>query len=166
MIIMTFSSKIITGKIKRLTKIYADAGFTIEASVIVPLTLIIAVSVIFISFFFHDVISVKSVSSDLILQQAEAYKADTAGSSDGDQEKLQGRLIIADNAGITIEKDKNGIKAVGSCSIIIPLAMVREITDIDNDGFSTSVTISHIDARKEILKYKALADLGNGLITE
>ena len=133
------------------------AGFTIEASVIVPLSMFVIVAFMYMTFYIHDSVIMASVGADYILENAQDYTGSTEEIAEDTKDMLECRLIIADDVSVSIEED-DGITLESSADFEFPMAFISTVLGFSQEEVSSSVNISMLDARSTLLKYKAIAD--------
>lgn len=133
------------------------ASFTIEAAVIVPLTIFIIAAFMYMAFYIHDRAVMGSAGAAYILENAADYSDSLSTIEEDTREMLENRLIIAENISVSVT-DEDGITLESSADINMPLAFLSSILGTSPDSVSTSVNISMLDGRAQVLKYKAAAD--------
>lgn len=133
------------------------ASFTIEAAVIVPLTIFIIAAFMYMAFYIHDRAVMGSAGAAYILENAADYSDSLSTIEEDTREMLENRLIIAENISVSVTDD-DGITLESSADINMPLAFLSSILGTSPDSVSTSVNISMLDGRAQVLKYKAAAD--------
>ena len=133
------------------------ASFTIEAAVIVPLTIFIIAAFMYMAFYIHDRAVMGSAGAAYIIENAADYSDSLSTIEEDTREMLENRLIIAENISVSVTDD-DGITLESSADINMPLAFLSSILGTSPDSVSTSVNISMLDGRAQVLKYKAAAD--------
>ena len=133
------------------------ASFTIEAAVIVPLTIFIIAAFMYMAFYIHDRAVMGSAGAAYILENAADYSDSLSTIEEDTGEMLENRLIIAENISVSVT-DEDGITLESSADINMPLPFLSSILGTSPDSVSTSVNISMLDGRAQVLKYKAAAD--------
>ena len=73
------------------------AAFTLEAAVVVPIAMIIIVSMLFIAFLIHDCVVMNTVSSYIIMENADKYPDQPETMTDEIMQILSRRIILAKN---------------------------------------------------------------------
>lgn len=122
------------------------ASFTIEASVIIPLTMVIMVWIFFLAFYLHDRVIIGCSGSEFILENIkDGVDADEVKSA------VEERIIIADDIYVdTDDEEKNSVSTSGTFNLPDMIS--------DNGVAGSSVSLSALSPRSEVLKYKAIAD--------
>ena len=154
---------------RRLRRMYRKrlrASFTIEASVIVSLTLVLTASVMVVLFFLHDRVLVNTVSTYEVMEHADRYKEEPGAVSEGISQMLEKRLIAAKGTAVTGEEITGGFQVTAGAEVEIPLAVLRTLIGSDSEEIHTVINISNLNARETLVKYKTICDglsyLGNG----
>lgn len=126
-----------------LKKIPQPRGsFTIEAAVIVPLTLFIICSAILISLDLHDSAILKSEAISKIFESLDGTEENEAALLSVET-TLSERLITNDTVSVSLNETDNNVTLTCNAA---------------SDGETVTVNISNLDARAVLLKYKALND--------
>ena len=131
------------------------ASFTIEAAVIVPLSLIIICAAILVSMHIHDLVVIRAVSISSIFEGYStssdiSYIKELAG------ETLSARLIVTDNIEVTAENTSDG-EYILTCksSSGNPSALFGSYISSSLSSSTVSINISNLSGRDTLLKYKA-----------
>ena len=136
---------------------HARASFTIEAAVIVPMTMLILMAVIFLSFHVHDKVSIVAATQYAALVQAESSLAGSSGLA-GPQQGLSRQLIRATDAGLSVSGDADSVTAEASAGFTVPIPMVDLLTNHALQSISVSVHNRSFNGRKKLLLYKSICD--------
>ncbi len=132
------------------------AAFTLEAAVIVPVAMIIIVSMLFIAFLIHDCVVMNTVSSYIIMENADKDSEQPENMKDEIMQILSRRMIITKNIAIEMEGVEERVSVKGRGDFLIPIPMVQDLTGISKA--TTKLCISNLNGRKTLLKYQALCD--------
>ena len=138
-------------------------SFTVEAAVIVPLTMFIVVTFIYMAFYLHDRVIMSCIGAGYILENAADYSGSLADIQEDTEEMLKSRLIIADKISVSVSED-DGAALSSSAKIAMPFPFITDIMGSSAEDIESTVNISMLDGRKTLLKYKAIAD-GAELLT-
>ena len=132
------------------------AAFTLEAAVVVPIAMIIIVSMLFIAFLIHDCVVMNTVSSYIIMENADKYPDQPETMKDEIMQILSRRIILAKNISVEVEGEEETVAVKGSGDFLIPIPMVQDLTGISKA--TTKIHISNLNGRNTLLKYQALCD--------
>lgn len=138
-------------------------SFTVEAAVIVPLTMFIVVTFIYMAFYLHDKVVMSCTGADYILENAADYSGSLTDIEDNTEEMLESRLIIADSICVSVSED-DGVTLSSSAQVAMPFSFITDIMGSSVKEAESTVNISMLDGRRTLLKYKAIAD-GIDLLT-
>lgn len=138
------------------------AGFTIEAAVIVPLSMFIIIVFMYVAFYLHDCVIIKTVGPYYILENADSYNDSLSGIEKDIADMLDSRLIIAGDVSVALEED-DGLILKCSADFDLPLNFIRTLLGASSGSISTQTDISMLNARETLLEYKAFADITEGL---
>ena len=83
--------------IQILLKKKLKASVTIEASVLVPIALLLVASVMTVVFMLHDRVILSTVSSYEVIDHASQYKDDPQAAEEGILQMLEKRMVTAKN---------------------------------------------------------------------
>lgn len=143
-------------KEEKVKKRKMKAAFTLEAAVIVPIAMIIIVSMLFIAFLIHDCVVMNTVSSYIIMENADKYPEQPETMRDAIMQMLSRQMILTKNIAVEVEGEEEMVTVKGSGDFLIPIPMVQDLTGISKA--STKICISNLNGRKTLLKYKAIYD--------
>ena len=146
-------------KYRILIKKNVQASFTIEAAVVIPIVLVLFAALIFLTFFAHDSITIHAAGTAAVLEQAEAFKDKKLSAETREDTDLLTHLLVAEDASLSISETGEGLTASLSAGFHVPLLMVRTILGDAAQNLRAEINLTHLDARKEILGYKALTDI-------
>ena len=131
------------------------ASFTIEAAVIVPISLIIICAAILVSMHVHDLVVIRAVSVSSIFEGYYA-SSDISDIKESAEETLSSRLITADDIDVTVEADQENEyiltceSSSGSASGLFGSYISESLC-----SNTVSINISDLDGRDTLLKYRA-----------
>ena len=141
-----------------LRKKTLKASFTIEASVIVPLTLVLIAAVMTLVFALHDRVIFSTVSIYEVMERA-------GNSADGSEpvvsavsEMLEKRLITVKNVSVSAETEEDELSVITGGTVQAPLGIVRELLGEESGQIQETINISNLNARKILVKYKTICD--------
>lgn len=142
------------------------ASFTIEAAVIVPLTMFIIVTFMYMTFYLHDLCVLGSAGISFIMDNAAGFAEGQEKTLASEAEEyINERLIIADSVSVDMEEDDDGLFLSGGADFDVPFGFAGDLLGFSLSEMNTSVNISNLDARGTLLKYKAISD-GIDIVTD
>jgi len=141
------------------------AAFTIEAAVIVPILMVIITALLFFAIYIHDNVIMKTVGTFSVMEEAGKQEIDTESMRSYIEEMLYKRMIITKNISVDASGDEDNAKISIQGEYSVPLKVVREVLGEDLSTEKSSINISNLNGRKQLLKYKAIKD-GLSDITE
>jgi len=150
--------------IQKLFKKKLKASFTIEASIIVPIALLLVASVMTVVFMLHDRVILSTVSSYEVIEHATQYKDNPQAAEEGILQMLEKRLVTAKNIQTSSEGETDGMSVRTEAEIDVPLGKVQELTNAEG-RIETSVNVSNLNRREQLVRYKTICD-GLSAITE
>lgn len=122
------------------------ASFTIEAAVIIPLSMMVMVWIFFLAFYLHDRVIINCSGTDIILENIKE-----SVNSEDMETVVKDRMIIANDVSVRTEEDGNDSVSIEGTFRLPDM--------IAGSGISGSnISMSALSPRSEILKYKAVAD--------
>lgn len=134
------------------------ASFTIEASVIVSLTLVLVAAVMIVLFFLHDRVLVSTVSTYEVMEHADRYKEEPGAVSEGISQMLEKRLIAAKGTDVTGEEITGGFQVTAGAEVEIPLAVLKGLIGSESEQIRAVINVSNLNARETLVKYKTICD--------
>ena len=141
-----------------------SGSFTIEAAVVIPMTMLLLVTVIFTAFYVHNAATITAVADAALLENASSLK-ENGDSFCGDLERiLQQRLIGETQVQASISGGEDKRSAEVFAVFRIPLAMIDDLTQQRMGSLSFSGDVSHLNGRKKLLLYKAICDGAENLL--
>ncbi|MDO4733957.1 MAG: hypothetical protein Q4A51_01720 [Lachnospiraceae bacterium] len=150
--------------IQILFKKKLKASVTIEASILVPIALLLVASVMTVVFMLHDRVILSTVSSYEVIDHASQYKDDPQAAEEGILQMLEKRLVTAKNIQTSSEGETDGMSVRAEAEIDVPLGKVQELTNAEG-RIETSVNVSNLNRREQLVRYKTICD-GLSAITE
>jgi len=150
--------------IQILLKKKLKASVTIEASILVPIALLLVASVMTVVFMLHDRVILSTVSSYEVIDHASQYKDDPQAAEEGILQMLEKRLVTAKNIQTSSEGETDGMSVRTEAEIDVPLGKVQELTNAEG-RIETSVNVSNLNRREQLVRYKTICD-GLSAITE
>lgn len=150
--------------IQKLFKKKLKASFTIEASILVPIALLLVASVMTVVFMLHDRVILSTVSSYEVIEHATQYKDNPQAAEEGILQMLEKRLVTAKNIQTSSEGETDGMSVRTEAEIDVPLGKVQELTNAEG-RIETSVNVSNLNRREQLVRYKTICD-GLSAITE
>ena len=146
-----------SNKTKKLLKKELNAAFTIEAAVIVPISLMIVMTILFLSFYLHDLVTVTAVNEYVIYEAAHDMKEDQYAAQDLAETILSGKLLTAKDACVSITAGKNKASSVISAVFTAPLDLIKTMMG-NMSEISSSIDVSNLNGREQLIIYKAVMD--------
>lgn len=150
--------------IQILLKKKLKASVTIEASILVPIALLLVASVMTVVFMLHDRVILSTVSSYEVIDHASQYKDAPQAAEEGILQMLEKRLVTAKNIQTSSEGETDGMSVRTEAEIDVPLGKVQELTNAEG-RIETSVNVSNLNRREQLVRYKTICD-GLSAITE
>lgn len=138
------------------------ASFTIEAAVIVPISMFVIITFMYMAFYMHDCVIIKTVGPYYILENADSYNDSLSGIEEDIADMLEKRLIIAGDVSVVLEED-DGFILKCSAEFDLPLNFISTFLGASSGSISTQTDISALNARELLLEYKAFADTADSL---
>jgi len=141
-----------------------SGSFTIEATVVIPITMLLLVTMIFTAFYVHNAVTVTAVSCAALLENAadlDDNRESFCGSLEG---ILMQRLIGETQVSAAVSGGEDKRSAEVSAAFRIPLAMIDDLTQERTGSLSFRSDVSHLDGRKKLLLYKAICDGAENLL--
>lgn len=132
-------------------------SFTIEAAVIVPMTMFILVAVLTFSFHIHDEVSIVAAAQYAALIQAESSLTGSSGTA-GLQQSLSRRLIRAKDAGFTAGGNADSVTVQAQADFPVPIPIVDLLTSHTLRSIHIQVKNQSFNGRKKLLLYKSICD--------
>ena len=134
------------------------AGFTIEASVIVPVAMVLMAAVMMVSFALHDRVIMQTAAVFEIMDHAKGFEEEPEEAAAKTEELLAKRLIAAKGTQVLVEKEKEDTKVSVNGSISFPGGFLWSVTGTSFEQPGTRIRISNLDGRKALIGYKTICD--------
>ncbi len=134
------------------------AGFTIEASVIVPIAMVLMAAVMMISFALHDRIVMQTAAVFEIMDHAKGFEESPEEAAARVEEVLAKRLIAAKGTKVNVEEEKEGTSASVNGSVSFPAGSLWRMVGGSFEHPAAKVRISNLDGRKVLIGYKTICD--------
>lgn len=141
------------------------ASFTLEAAVIVPLSMALIAALLIFTLAVHDGVIMNTVSIAAIIENAGKYSEDPENIRNEVQEMLQKRLVVAKNISVEIDGTEDQYTAISQGSFQIASGFIRYFTGEDLTNLNTRVCISNLNGRKTLLKYKTICDSAEQMLS-
>lgn len=137
-----------------------DASYTIEAAIIIPITLFLIIAIIYISFALHDLLIMKT---SLYCNIVTHYLDKETNSLNTDlSESLDKKLMIAKSSNVIYEGQENMVTIKASCHFGYPFKGLQTLLGNKNCGEKQDVVcFTNLKKTDFLRKYKAIADLQN-----
>ena len=150
--------------VQKIFKKKFKASVTIEASVLVPIALLLVASVMTVVFMLHDRVILSTVSSYEVIDHATQYKDNPQAAEEGILQMLEKRMVTAKNIQTSSEGGTDGMSVRAEAEIDAPFEKIRELTDAEG-RIEASVNVSNLNRREQLVRYKTICD-GLSAITE
>lgn len=134
------------------------AGFTIEASVIVPVAMVLTAAVMLISFALHDRVVMHTAAVFEIMDHAKGFEEEPEEAAAKTEELLAKRLIAAKGTQVLVEEEKDNTKVSVNGSISFPGGFLWRVAGSSFERPEARVRISNLDGRKALIGYKTICD--------
>ena len=133
-------------------------SFTLEAAIIMPVTMAVIAALLLFAISVHDGVVMNTVSTAAILENAGSFTNDPENIPGTIRDMLSKRLIIAKNIAVDVDEEQDQYMAICSGSFQIASGFLRMFTGEEMTNIRTNVSISNLDGRKTLLKYKTICD--------
>ncbi|MBR3402787.1 MAG: pilus assembly protein [Parasporobacterium sp.] len=154
----------VPGMVRNWKRQRFSGSFTIEAAVVIPMTMLLLVTMIFTAFYVHNAATIAAVSDAALLENA-LYLDENRSSFCSNLEGILGQRLIGEtqvSASISGGEDKRSAEV--SAVFRIPIAMIDDLTQERLGSLSFRSDVSHLDGRKKLLLYKAICDGAENLL--
>lgn len=142
------------------------ASFTIEAAVVVPITMVLIAALIMVSFALHDRVLLSTAVFYEVMDHAKGFQEDPEESAAQVRALLQKRLIAAKQPEVSVREGAEGKEAEATGMIPLPSGLIGTMTGSSFQEVRTHIRISNLDGRKVLTEYKTICDglsaLGSG----
>lgn len=150
---------------KAMKNKYLKASFTIEASVIVPLAMMMITVVVMVSFALHDRILLQTALVFEVMDHAKGFTEEPEEAASNAEALLEKRLTVAKDIKVLVEEEKDGTRTSAEGRIPIPGGLIRRISGSAFEKAEVQAMIANLDGRKALIEYKTICDgvsaLGN-----
>lgn len=144
---------------KRFDRIKQLKGqFTIEASVIVPITLLIVAAVLTIVFALHDRIIFTTVTIYEVMAHAQDDPEDPDLVCAAAAEMLGKRLVTAEGTEVSLETSEDAMTLSAGGDVPIALGSVRALVGAETERIDTRIKVSNLKGRETLIRYKTICD--------
>ena len=140
-------------------------SFTIEAAVVVPITMVIMVALVFLGFLTYDKASITAVCDYALMEAAGNTGNNTTKVQNAIFELLNSRLLAVSDIKVSAGGNTGNAYVSSAASFDIPLYMVKELIGGEAGLLSCNMDISNLDGRKVLILYKMILD-GVSILTE
>ena len=130
-------------------------SFTVEAAVIVPISMGIIVTLICFGLYLHDAVIIETVGPAAVLEAAGRYSSTEQSVKSEVQEMLEKRLSSARGFSVDI-KGEEDVRITIEAGFDRPLKGL--ISSPGLSGIKTDINLSNLNGRKQVLKYKMIKD--------
>lgn len=131
-------------------KLYMRASFTIEAVVVLPITMLAIAALICITLLLHDHTILTANCAESVLRNANRNEADGT--------VVLGKMVSIDGASVELQTENDAVTATGSGNIRVRSYLLGQMIGSNAIQTNTEIKAGHLDARKELLRYKLLAE--------
>ena len=141
-----------------------SGSFTIEAAVVILMTMLLLVTVIFTAFYVHNAATITAIADAALLENAASLEENRDSFCKDLEGVLRQRLIGESQVQASIGGGEDKRSAEVSAVFRIPLAMIDDLTQERMGNLSFHSDVSHLDGRKKLLLYKAICDGAENLL--
>ena len=138
-------------------------SFTIEAAVVVPITMVIMVAMVFMSFFAYDKTTLTAVCDYALMETAGKTENNTGQIQSEVSGLLVSRLLAASDIKVSAGGSDMNAYIESSASFGIPMLMIQTLFGYENMNFSSRLDVSNLNGRKKLLLYKSILDGADSL---
>ena len=141
-------------------------SFTLEAAVIIPLTMALIAALLIFALAVHDGVIMNTVTVATIMENAGKFTDDPENIREDVLKMLQTRLVVAKNISVEVDGTEDQCTAVSQGSFQIASGFIRYFTGEDLSQLNTRVCISNLNGRKTLLKYKTICDSAAHILSD
>ena len=134
------------------------ASFTIEATVIVPITLVLTAALMITAFALHDRVILSTVSISEVMESADSAGKEPEQIRAAVSEVLGQRLLTAKEVFVNAEADDESVSLQSGGTVDGALSSVRDLLGEESSHLESRIDISNLQARKILVKYKTICD--------
>ena len=133
-------------------------SFTIEAIIVVPLTMAIMVGIVFMAFLAYDKASMTAVCDYALMETAGNTGNNTGKVQNAVSELLNSRMLAVSDINVSAGGNERNAFVASSATFDIPLLLIRKLIGSDAAKLNCSMDISNLDGRGTLLLYKSILD--------
>ena len=133
-------------------------SFTLEAAVIIPLAMALIAALLIFTLAVHDGVIMNTVSIAAIMENAGKFSDDPENIQGEVSDMLLRRLVVAKNISVDVTGTEDECTTTSQGSFQVTSAFIRYFTGEDLTNLNTKVSISNLNGRKMLLKYKTICD--------
>ena len=133
------------------------ASFTVEASVVIPITLFIMLALILLSFYIHDKTILVNASVSAILENAND-DSDIGELKSEAYSRINAKTIGVNGTYVNVESNDGKYVLSAGSSFDWKNDFVRAFLDNSLGSAEAEVNISNLDGRRVLLEIKVLSD--------
>lgn len=138
---------------------YLKGSYTIEATLIVPIVLLIIISIIYYSFYLHDSLIMKSCGYGFVLDNENYADISESELSEKARKLLDDRTILAQNISADVKLKNNGMEIYYSGNFSFPFIGLRKILENSISEINRSTKVKSISKSDFIRGSKVAKDL-------
>ncbi len=125
---------------------------------IVPITLILTAALMILAFSLHDRVILRAVSISEVMEYADRFDEGPEQIREAVAKDLELRLIAAKEVAVNAETKEEEITLLSKGTVESPLGSIRELLGETSGQLESSISISNLQARKTLVKYKTICD--------
>ena len=141
-------------------------SFTLEAAVVVPITMALIAGLVIFTLSVHDGVILNTVSTAIIMENASRFSKEPENIQGKIMDMLSKRLIVTRNIAVEVTGGEDDCTATCSGSFQIASGFIRNMTGTEITDLQSRINISYLNGRKTLLKYKAVCDSASGLLNK
>ena len=143
--------------LKKISAAKLKGSFTIEAAVVIPITMFIMLALILLSFYIHDKTLMVTAPVSAILENAND-SSDISALQQEAASRINPQLIAAGSPQISVESNDNTCSLSCSAGFDWRNNFVRTYLNDSLGNLATRVNITNLDGRQVLLLEKVLSD--------
>ena len=143
--------------LKKICRYRLKGSFTIEASVIVPMVMLIMLSLILLTFYIHDRALLTSASISAILENA-SERSDIGALKSEAEQRIHSQLIAAYDIYVSADSNDGSFSISASGDFDWKNSFVRAFLNNSPGSLDVRVNISNLGGREPLLQAKVLSD--------
>lgn len=141
-------------------------SFTLEAAVVVPITMALIAGLLIFTLSVHDGVILNTVSTAIIMENASRFSKEPENIRGKIMDMLSKRLLVTRNIAVEVTGGEDDCTAISSGSFQISSGFIRNLTGTEITELHSQINISYLNGRKTLLKYQAVCDGMSGLLGE